>query len=530
VTSVRPGASGGCSLRTSNEGTHVLIESDQRTAKRPAKRLISFVLRSILGSRRGRLAVVASSALVIAGVLSAGARAQPPTPGEVTFSTTPSLYPDFLPNIKDYVVRCNDAPVTVQGHTSGDWEAQAGDYPFLSGDFVEVVPLSAGQAFTITVRRVGSSEVYSYHVRCLPDDFPTYSFTRQGSVSPKYFSVNQEYSTSGSRYGIIFDNHGVPLWWYPAPARGIGVLPDRNLLWANRFADPASWEIHRLDGSLVRTVTGVGHGTNDHDLQLLGNGDHLLGAYVRQSHVDTSAYGGSSDATVVTTELQQVSPDGQLLWDWNSQGHISLAETGHRWPWAVKNGYDIQHWNSIEPAGNSVIASFRNLDAVYKINKSTGNIVWKLGGTTTPQSLRVLNDAHSSVLGAQHDARLQPDGTVTVFNNRTNLGQESGPEAVRFRINGKNRTATLLESITDPNVPASNCCGSALRLGNGNWLIDWGAGMGNGIGGYKPNGKRTFFLRFDSGYSYRAVPVPAGVISAQDLRDGMDVMCSSGCG
>ena len=45
-------------------------------------------------------------------------------------------------------------------------------------------------------------------------------------------------------------------------------------------------------------------------------------------------------------------------------------------------GYDIVHWNSIEPAGKSVIASFRNLDAVYKIRKSTGKIVWKLGGTT----------------------------------------------------------------------------------------------------------------------------------------------------
>ena len=41
--------------------------------------------------------------------------------------------------------------------------------------------------------------------------------------------------------------------------------------------------------------------------------------------------------------------------------------------------YDIVHWNSIEPAGpNAVLASFRYLDAVYKISETTGNIVWKL--------------------------------------------------------------------------------------------------------------------------------------------------------
>ena len=68
-----------------------------------------------------------------------------------------------------------------------------------------------------------------------------------------------------------------------------------------------------------------------------------------------------------------------------------------------------------------MIASFRHLDAVYKISKSTGKIVWKLGGTTTPKSLTVKDDPRAYTLGAQHDARLLPDGTLTVFDNRTNL-------------------------------------------------------------------------------------------------------------
>ena len=83
-----------------------------------------------------------------------------------------------------------------------------------------------------------------------------------------------------------------------------------------------------------------------------------------------------------------MSPDGQLVWGWKSQDHIALAETGRHWPWVRSDhDYDIAHWNSIEPAGDSVIASFRHFDAVYKIRKSTGDIVWKLGGTTTPESL-----------------------------------------------------------------------------------------------------------------------------------------------
>jgi hypothetical protein len=172
-----------------------------------------------------------------------------------------------------------------------------------------------------------------------------------------------------------------------------------------------------------------------------------------------------------------------------------------------------------------VIASFKDLDAVYKIRKSTGNIVWKLGGTHTPKSLEVRGDPRDYTFGGQHDVRLLPDGTLTVFDNRSYAGNRT-PRAVRFRIDETTGTATLLQSITDPDVSASNCCGSARRLGNGDWLISWG-GLGNLICGYKPDGQRTFMLKMSSNRSYRAEPVPAGTVSAQDLRQGMTAMYSA---
>ncbi len=456
---------------------------------------------------------------MIAGLIGAPAQAAP-LPGQVSFTSTPKLFPAFRPAIQDYVVRCKNGPVTVQGHTSEGWEAAIGTRPFHSGDFSEAVPLGAGRAFKITVREVGSPQLYLYYVRCLPNSFPNYTFTRYGPVSPQYFSVDRAFSSNAVRYAIIFDNHGVPIWWDHTPAWATKVLPNGNILWHDGSTSQSRWATHSLDGSLIRTLYGVGRGANAHDLQLLGNGNHLIGAYVKQGNVDTSAYGGSSDATVINTELQEVTPNHNLVWDWKSQYHISRAETGRHWPRVTRPGpYDILHWNSIEPAGNSVIASFRHLDAVYKIDKSTGGIVWKLGGTRTPQSLRVMNDPRAYTLGAQHDARLLPDGTLTVFDNRTYLGQR--PRAVRFRVDEETGTATLLQSITDPAVSSSGCCGSVRRLDNGDWLIYWG-GPSERVGGYKPNGQRTFSLTIHA--SYRAEPVPAGVLSAQELRQGMNAM------
>src|SRR5439155_26871373 len=97
---------------------------------------------------------------------------------------------------------------------SAGWEAAIDSHPFRRGDFSEVVPLSSGRAFTVTARDVGRTRLYHYYVRCLPDDFPIYTYTQYGPVSPKYFSVDPR----SSGYGIIFDDHGVPVWWDHTPA------------------------------------------------------------------------------------------------------------------------------------------------------------------------------------------------------------------------------------------------------------------------------------------------------------------------
>ena len=444
-----------------------------------------------------------------------------PAPGQVSFST-PSLFPAFGPNIEDYVVRCHDAPVTVQAHASEGWQVSLAGQPFHSGDFSATVPLGSGRAFVVRAQK--QAELYRYHVRCLPNSFPTYTFTRYGPVSPKYFAV----SRSDLNYGIIFDNHGVPIWWIRATSWAIRVLPNGNVLWYRGPSD--RFEIHRLDGTMIRALKSVGYDVDGHDLQFLPNGDHLVSAPVLRRHVDTSAYGGSSDATVKSAELQQVTSSGQLVWRWNTYDHVSLAETGRWWdaPPTDQQPYDIVHWNSIEPAGDSVIASFRHLDAVYKIKKSTGEIVWKLGGTTTPESLTVIGDPRAYTFGAQHDARLLPDGTLSVFDNRTNLSNPR-PRAVRFRIDEQARTATFLGSITDAAVSDSGCCGSARRLANGDWLINWAMTRNHPVGGYKPNGERTFFLTFPPRSTYRAEPVPPGAVTAEDLRAAMQTRCSSGC-
>jgi hypothetical protein len=184
--------------------------------------------------------------------------------------------------------------------------------------------------------------------------------------------------------------------------------------------------------------------------------------------------------------------------------------------------YDLAHINSVEPAGDSVVISLRHLDAIFKVSRATGAIEWKLGGTRTPESLDVVGEPEGSyVFSGQHDARLQPDGTLTVHDNRT--AKKVGPRALRYRIDEAARTATKVEEIVDPGAVDSLCCGSARRLPGGNWVVSWG--YNPLVRELSPKGKLVFGLRFGGGlFSYRAVPVRPGELSLRSLRTGMDAM------
>jgi hypothetical protein len=179
--------------------------------------------------------------------------------------------------------------------------------------------------------------------------------------------------------------------------------------------------------------------------------------------------------------------------------------------------YDYFHLNSVELDGDGLIISARHVSALYRIKRATGQIDWKLGGTTRAESLTVKNDPLSPSLGEQHDARLLPDGTVTVYDNRSGLGP---PRAVRFSINVANREASLIEQITDPKAFDSGSEGSARRLAGGDWVVTWGET--NLITETSPASQPVFRLTLHNAINYRTQPVEYGTLKAVTLRRAMD--------
>ena len=155
--------------------------------------------------RRGCwLAIAATATFAMFGLSGPNAEAQPQA-GQVSFSTA-SLYPNFSPTVHDYVVRCHDAGLTVTASAQTGWKASINGHAFRSGTFSEPVPLASGKAFKVTFREDGGTTLYRYYTRCLPDDFPAYTFTRLApSSSPKFFTADP--SAQPLHFSAVFDTN-----------------------------------------------------------------------------------------------------------------------------------------------------------------------------------------------------------------------------------------------------------------------------------------------------------------------------------
>jgi hypothetical protein len=281
---------------------------------------------------------------------------------------------------------------------------------------------------------------------------------------------------------MILDPQGRLIWFDPLPNRGVA----RNLEVQSYMGQPVLtyWQgygnafgvgedvILNQSYQTVATVqAGNGYVAGAHDFVITPQGTALITAY-RVTPADLSSIGGPRHGQLVDSAIQEINiATGQLVWQWSARQHVRLTWSHAGRP--GKGAYDFFHMNSIQPLANgNLLVSARNMWAVYEIDKQTGKVLWTLGGK------------HSSFMlgpGAnfewQHDATMQPGGTITLFDNATNGIASAEPQsrALRIHLNRKRRRARLVRAYTNQPPLLSPSEGNVQVLANGNTFVGWGA-------------------------------------------------------
>ena len=476
--------------------------------------------------------------LVVAGLLALAivgwGIATEAQPAEDPSVRVDGVFPDFDPGETHYVSRCGRGAEPIRAEANGAAELAVGPRPAQKG-VVQIDPgVLPGEDFPITVLDGGQRS--TYRVRCLPADFPEWRFEQLSATASGLFVVSFKASRDSRPWVIVFDGEGVPRWWYSPETRALWgqILGNGAISWARSFGDGygldrrMAHEVRTPAGKLLRLIRTRDSIIDGHELRELQDGNFLIDSYI-PGRANLRRFGGPANAAVVSAEIEELDPRGRVLWRWSSRRHIDLDETGRWWRNVLSNAkpglralptFDPVHINSIEPRGtDEVVISTRHTDAVYGIERPSGEVLWKLGGSRTADSLRVIGDPARKLLGGQHDARIAADGSLSIYDNGKDRPRR--PRVVFYRLDPSEGKATYLGQLNDPAVKASHCCGSARQLPDGGWLVSWGDNPL--VTAFDKEGQIAFRLHLPAS-TFRAVPAPAGATSPAELDRGLEAM------
>lgn len=286
-------------------------------------------------------------------------------------------------------------------------------------------------------------------------------------------------SPGRGQYALIFDDNAELVYYARHDAANIydlKVQPNGFLSYAVAGGHAEFYVYDNHYQKVGNWRPGNGYPTDVHDFQMMPNGHALLMSYARMPY-DLSPFGGQADATLIYLVVQEVDQNQNVYFEWNSLDHVPITDTNQ--PLTV-SPLDYMHGNALElDADGNILLSSRHLSEITKINRTTGQTMWRLGGKEN--QFTFIGATTLPGVGAfswQHDIRRLSNGDITVFDNGIDFINAGirGTRGVEFRLDEAAKTATFVREFrTSPDV-ISEYMGNMQRLENGNTLLGWGGG------------------------------------------------------
>lgn len=377
--------------------------------------------------------------------------------------------------------------------------------------------MSALQLFSIGLLLCATHDLVAQTPnRPVPPGVPAYEFVLHDSSYQGYYLTTPFFL--GNAVGtepkplLMLDSRGYVVWYMLVGAWNLLDFkfdPEHQRYQFIKYVNPQTVQYILMDPGFnpvdsFTTVNGIR--PDVHDFQLSKTGTVLL-AGVHDTILNLSAYQfagsqGSGSTRALGFVVQEFDADRNVIFQWNSNEHIHPGDSYVGYPYHPAS-FDYCHGNTIEeePDGN-LLLSFRNLDAVYKIDRQTGEILWQLGGKFSDFSF-----ANDGGFSGQHDVRRLPNGNVAMFDNANMAAPPQQSRAVEYHLDTVQWVATKVWEYRYSPAFFSSAMGGHQTTPDRRHLINYGLN-------YRPDpsfvlvdddGTRLSELFFrDSFMSYRA--------------------------
>ena len=313
---------------------------------------------------------------------------------------------------------------------------------------------------------------------------------------------------------MILNNEGRPVWLWPVREEARDAMDFKAqsykgkpvlTWWEGVHGGFGRGEYVVFDGSyreVARVRAGNGYEGDHHEFLITARDTALIVIY-GPARRDLSAVGGAPNGAVLEGVIQEIDiASGEVLFEWHSLEHVGLEESYRRPSPDQREAFDYFHINSVDvDTDENLIVSARRTSAVYKIDRTTGKVIWRLGGKRSDFEM-----GEGARFAFQHDARRHPDGTITLFDNRGEKMNEPS-RGVALRLDEDAMTATLAREYTHPTETFAIFQGNVQNLPNGNVFVGWGSSPY--LSEFSREGELLFDARFpDEVESYRAFRFP----------------------
>ncbi|HEX5449009.1 MAG TPA: arylsulfotransferase family protein [Gaiellaceae bacterium] len=335
-------------------------------------------------------------------------------------------------------------------------------------------------------------------------EIPTISVKSVNNPQPGYVFVTT-LNGPGQRGPIIFDNAGQVVWFRRTSEVAIDfrrqIYQGKPVLtwWEGQISQIGTGQgdgviVDRTYTEIARVKAGNGYFADVHEFLLTPQGTALITIYDEVTR-DLTSVGGAASAPVLDSIVQEIDvKSGAVLFEWHSLDHVPFTDSYA----PLTPPYDYFHVNSVglHPDGNFIISA-RNTSAIYKVSRTSGEIIWTLNGRSSDFEM-----GPAASFMYQHDAQAHLDGTVTLYDDGPGaLPQQS--RAIRLGLDLGAMQANLLQSYTHPgDALASFAMGNAQQLPNGGVMVGWGTEPW--LTEFGPLGDVRFDATFDGGaWNYR---------------------------
>ena len=363
---------------------------------------------------------------------------------------------------------------------------------------VPILGLFAGASYSARVAAFGPGgesvgELLTFFTGPLPTDLPNYV---AGGSAPSSGYV----AFAAGPYGVAIDNTGRVVWYRrfdPGPGLNFQAQPNGRYVALPPNPDtsvvPSFIEVDPLGEETRRLGCAGGLRARFHDLLVEPDGGYWIMCDETRT-MDLTASGGLAFAGVTGTVVQHIGAGGALLFQWSPFDHFNLTDLDS----ASRAGPTVNwtHGNALALDGTTLLVSFRSLNEITAIDRSTGSVRWRMGGLRNQFTFL---ETAMPAFARQHGVRITTGGLLQLLDN---MGDPQASRAERYLVDTAAKTVRLVVARTPNPAARALLGGTTQELPDGRLLVAYG--NGNRVEEYDQSGGVVWRIEGNPGYVFRA--------------------------